>query len=59
MKPLLGRLFQPSEGITPGAQRSDILRIVFRQGLWIVGIGLALGLADSFGATRLVHSMSA
>jgi len=40
-----------------GAQRGDILRIVFRQGLWIVGIGLALGLAASFGAARLLHSM--
>ncbi|HEX4038801.1 MAG TPA: ABC transporter permease [Acidobacteriaceae bacterium] len=40
-----------------GAQRGDILRIVFRQGLWIVGIGLAVGLAASFGAARLVHSM--
>ncbi len=40
-----------------GAQRGDILRIVFRQGLWIVGIGLALGLAASFGAARVLHSM--
>jgi len=40
-----------------GAQRGDILRIVFRQGVWIVGIGLALGLAASFGAARLVHSV--
>jgi predicted permease len=40
-----------------GAQRSDILRMVFRQGLWIVGIGLALGLAASFGAAHLVRSM--
>jgi len=40
-----------------GAQRGDILRIVFRQGLWIVGIGLALGIAASFGAARLVHSL--
>lgn len=40
-----------------GAQRTDILRIVFRQGLWIVGIGLAVGLTASFGAARLLHSM--
>ncbi|MGB7134913.1 MAG: ABC transporter permease [Acidobacteriaceae bacterium] len=40
-----------------GAQRGDILRIVFRQGLWIVGIGLALGLGASFGAARVLHSM--
>jgi predicted permease len=40
-----------------GAQRADILRMVFIQGLWIVGIGLAIGLAASFGAARLLHSM--
>jgi predicted permease len=40
-----------------GAQRSDILRMVFRQGLWIVGIGLALGLAGSFGAAHLLRSL--
>jgi hypothetical protein len=33
------------------------LDIVFRQGLWIVGIGLALGLAVSFEAARLLQSM--
>ena len=42
-----------------GAQRGDILRIVYRQGLWIVGIGLAIGMAASFGAAHLVHSMIA
>jgi predicted permease len=42
-----------------GAQRSDILRMVFRQGLWIVGIGLAVGLAASFGAAHLLRSMIA
>jgi predicted permease len=40
-----------------GAQRSDILRMVFRQGSWIVGIGLLLGLLASFGAASLLHSM--
>jgi len=42
-----------------GAQRGDILRLVYRQGLWIVGIGLAVGLAASFGAAHLVRSMIA
>ena len=42
-----------------GAQRGDILRLVYRQGLWIVGIGLAVGLAASFGAARLVRGMIA
>ena len=40
-----------------GAQRSDILRMVFIHGLWIVGIGLAVGLGASFGAARLLRSM--
>jgi predicted permease len=40
-----------------GAQRSDILKIVYRQGLWIVGIGLALGLAGAFAAAHLLGSM--
>jgi putative ABC transport system permease protein len=40
-----------------GAQRGDILRIVYRQGMWIVGIGLALGLAASFGVAHLLHSL--
>jgi len=42
-----------------GAQRGDILRMVYRQGLWIVGIGVGVGLAASFGAARLLRSMIA
>jgi macrolide transport system ATP-binding/permease protein len=40
-----------------GAQRGDILRIVYRQGLWIVGIGLAVGLAASYGVAHLLRSV--
>ena len=40
-----------------GAGRGDILRIVYKQGLWIVGIGLAVGLAASFGVAHLLRSM--
>jgi len=40
-----------------GARRGDILRIVYRQGLWIVGIGLALGLAGAFAIAHLLGSM--
>ena len=39
-----------------GAQHSDILRLVYRQGMWIVGIGLAVGLAASFAAAHLMRS---
>ncbi len=38
-----------------GAQRSDILRMVYRQGLRIVGIGLAVGLVASFGAAHVMR----
>lgn len=40
-----------------GAQRGDILRIVYRQGLWIVGLGLVIGVASSFGFAHLLRSM--
>ena len=40
-----------------GAQRADILRMVYRQGLWIVGIGLGAGLAASFAVGHLLRSM--
>ena len=39
-----------------GAQPGDILRMVYRQGLWIVGIGLAVGLAASFGVAHVLRS---
>lgn len=42
--------------IALGAQRADILRMVYRQGLRIVGIGLAVGLAASFAAAHLMRS---
>jgi predicted permease len=40
-----------------GARRGDILKIVYRQGLWIVGIGLVLGLAGAFATAHLLGSM--
>ena len=39
-----------------GAHRSDILKLVFRQGLGITLTGIALGLAMSFALTRLLAS---
>jgi predicted permease len=42
--------------IALGAQHSDILKMVYRQGLWIVCIGLAVGLAASFAAAHLMRS---
>ena len=40
-----------------GASSASVLRLVLRQGLWYVGLGLALGLAGAFAATRLLASM--
>ena len=38
-----------------GAQVADVLVLVLRQGLGLVGIGLVLGLAGASGATRLLR----
>jgi hypothetical protein len=40
-----------------GARSTDVLRLVMRQGLVLVGIGLAAGLALSFGVTRFMRSL--
>jgi len=40
-----------------GAKRGDVLRMVYRQGLWIVGIGLAVGIAASLSVAHLLGSM--
>jgi putative ABC transport system permease protein len=39
-----------------GAQRGAVLRMVLSQGMKLVLIGVALGLAASFAATRMVAS---
>jgi putative ABC transport system permease protein len=39
-----------------GASRGDVLGLVLRQGLVYVALGLALGLAGAFAATRLLAS---
>ena len=40
-----------------GAARGEILRLVLGKGLLLSGIGLVLGLAASFGLTRVLQSM--
>jgi predicted permease len=40
--------------IALGAQPADILKMIFRQGLLVVGIGLAVGLAAASAAARVV-----
>jgi predicted permease len=40
-----------------GASRGDVLRLVLRQGMRLTAIGLALGLALSFGLTRIIAGL--
>ncbi len=37
-----------------GASRADVITLVIRQALWPVGLGIAIGLAASLAATRLL-----
>ncbi len=37
-----------------GASRVDVLRLVLIQGLWLTGIGLAVGLVFALGLTRVI-----
>jgi putative ABC transport system permease protein len=40
-----------------GAQRGDVLGLVVRQGMTLVAIGVAAGLAGAFGLTRVMASL--
>jgi putative ABC transport system permease protein len=40
-----------------GAQTTDVLKLVLRQGMWLAVKGLLLGLAGAFALTRLVASL--
>jgi putative ABC transport system permease protein len=40
-----------------GAGRGDVLRLVFKQGLLMTGLGLALGSAAALSLTRLIKTM--
>jgi putative ABC transport system permease protein len=40
-----------------GAQSSDVLKMVFKQGMTLAFIGTTIGLAASFGLTRLMKSL--
>ena len=40
-----------------GAQRSDVLRLVIRQGLTLTTVGIAIGLAAALGLTRLMQTL--
>jgi putative ABC transport system permease protein len=40
-----------------GAQRSDVLRLILRQGMTLVAAGVIFGVAASLGLTRLIASL--
>jgi len=40
-----------------GARRRDVLALILRQGMLLVAVGLALGLAGSIAATRVLQSL--
>jgi putative ABC transport system permease protein len=40
-----------------GASSRDVVRLIVRQGLLLVVVGVGIGLAVSFGATRLMSTM--
>jgi len=40
-----------------GAQRSDVLRLILRQGMTLVAAGVVFGVAASLGLTRLIASL--
>jgi putative ABC transport system permease protein len=40
-----------------GAQRPDLLRMVLREGMTLVVLGLAMGLPIAFALTRLISSL--
>ncbi len=40
-----------------GAQKMDVLKLVMRQGMMLLVVGVAMGLAASFMLTRLLQSL--
>ncbi|MFL6520831.1 MAG: ABC transporter permease [Chthoniobacterales bacterium] len=43
--------------IALGAQRGDVLRLILRQGMTLVAVGVIFGIAASLGLTRLIASL--
>jgi ABC-type antimicrobial peptide transport system permease subunit len=39
-----------------GAQRADVLKLIVKQGMFLTGIGVLLGIAASLGLTRLISN---
>src|SRR5262249_36757279 len=43
--------------IALGARRQDVLWLVLRQGLWLVGAGVALGVAGGAAGSRVIPNL--
>ena len=43
--------------IALGAQRSNVMKMVVRQGMILVGVGVTLGVAGAYVATRVIESL--
>ena len=51
------RMHEMGIRIALGAQSTDILRMILRQGLLLAIVGVAIGLAASFGTARIIASL--
>src|ERR1043166_3928512 len=40
-----------------GAQRADVLRMILRQSMFVIGTGLIIGLCGAFGLTHWMESL--
>jgi predicted lysophospholipase L1 biosynthesis ABC-type transport system permease subunit len=39
-----------------GSQRNDVLKLIMRNGIWLVVVGIVLGIAGAFATTRFITS---
>jgi putative ABC transport system permease protein len=51
------RTHELSIAACPGAQVGDVLRMILREGMTVIVVGVALGLAAAFGLLRLMKSL--